>query len=159
MSLDERVDIPHTLRARIEEVHARLDAMTHYELLGVATNADKRTISRAYLERTLEFQSARYFGRSLGVYRMLMDRIYGRVAIAHDTLVLPQKRAEYDAELRRARIANVEQMLEDEARAMRGAQEEARTERIASPPVRTQSGTRPVVRVPPRPTVKASSSK
>lgn len=153
---DDEVDLPAEQRRRIETAFARLTTWTHYELLGVDPSADRRALSRAYLERTLEFQSSRYFARRLGHYRAMMDRVFERVTVAHDTLITPAKRAAYDAELRRARLASVEAMLALEEAEMQGAHASSRREEIVRPtsgvrigdgPPRTQSGTRVAVRV------------
>jgi curved DNA-binding protein CbpA len=154
---DDDVDLLPQQRRRIEQVHAALAKLSHYELLGVPRDADRKTIARAYLERTLEFQSSRYFARNLGRFRRMMDTIYDRVSTAYEVLRSPTRRSDYDDGARRDRLSSVEEMIRAEVESMREAHDDGRREhvptsaitpRIVEEPPRTKSGVRQAVVVP-----------
>jgi curved DNA-binding protein CbpA len=136
-AMHDNVDLPLPHRRRIEEVHAALPTLSHYDLLGVRPNADRRAIGRAYLERTLEFQSTRYFARKLGHYREMMDDIFRQVTAAYLVLNSPARRAVYDGELRTARLSSVEDMIQAELASMRESNDDIRRDEVP----RTKSGT------------------
>jgi hypothetical protein len=148
-SRDADVDLTQEQRRRIEQVHAGLPELSHYELLGVARDAPQKEIAHAYLHRTLEFQSTRFFGRSLGRYRAMMDAVFQQVNVAYQALRVPSRRADYDAGARKARLTSVDDMIHAELESMHAAHEDGRRERVAVPaamprigdePPRTKSG-------------------
>lgn len=119
---DEEVELDFAMRARVEELHGRLRTTSHYELLGVDRDADKKTIKRLYFQRTVEFHTDRYFGKKLGRYGSMMNAIFCRMNDAYDVLASPERRAAYDAQLREraARHSLVDALLaeaEEEIRA------------------------------------------
>jgi curved DNA-binding protein CbpA len=129
--MHDDVDLPGALRTRIEDVHASLASLSYYELLGVTPSADKRAIAQAYLERTVEFQSSRYFPRRLGRYRVMMDAIFRKVSVAYDVLRSPARRAEYDERSRCARLGGVDEMIQAELAQMQDAHDDGRREKVA----------------------------
>ena len=48
-SPEVRIDLPADIQRDLRELEARGDRLTHYELLGVAVDADGGAIRRAYL--------------------------------------------------------------------------------------------------------------
>ncbi|MBS2019287.1 MAG: DnaJ domain-containing protein [Deltaproteobacteria bacterium] len=97
--LDEDVDLDLDHRLFVLELHERLSKLTHYELLNVAREADKKEIKRAYFLFAGQFHPDRFRGRRLGSFKAMIDAIFARATLAHDTLSSPELRAEYDAGL------------------------------------------------------------
>ncbi len=95
--LDPALDLPLELQRRILDFEADLDRPYH-ALLGVARDADVRTIKRAFFALSKEFHPDRYFRRRLGSYGPRLDRIFKRIALAYELLCDPAARAEVDRE-------------------------------------------------------------
>src|SRR5207244_11020102 len=68
-------------------------------LLGLARTATRAEVRSAFLKIAPRFHPDRFFGKKLGVYAEKMQRIFGNLSIAHDTLVDDVKRAAYDRNL------------------------------------------------------------
>jgi len=111
--LDEDVELAQEQKKRILDLFYRLDDLDHYTLLGVPAEADKKTIKRAYFELAAAMHPDRYFKKNLGSFKGKMEQLFGRVTEAHDTLVDPAKRTDYDAYLAEvATTRGMEAMLE-----------------------------------------------
>jgi curved DNA-binding protein CbpA len=80
-------------------VYGRLERLTHYELLGVSRNADKKEIKRAYFQLASVVHTDRYFGKKLGSYKPKMEAIFARMSAAFATLTDKEQRSAYDAKL------------------------------------------------------------
>ncbi|HEX7601589.1 MAG TPA: J domain-containing protein, partial [Polyangiaceae bacterium] len=93
----EDVDLEMDHRLRILEMHATLETLNHYEILGAQRGADKKSIKRAYYEIAALFHPDRFFRKRLGTYKAKMEAIFVRATDAHDTLTDAERRAEYDA--------------------------------------------------------------
>jgi curved DNA-binding protein CbpA len=138
--LDEKVDVTPELKRRILDTFYRLDLLSHYELLGVDAQADKKTIKTAYFELVNYFHPDRYFGKNLGSFKPKLERLFTRVTEAHDTLTRAAGREEYDlylASVHRTRAldktladrgghANLVERLEREIIAQADLEEKAR---------------------------------
>jgi curved DNA-binding protein CbpA len=94
--LQEEVDLDPERRRYVRDTYARLESMTHYELLGVEPSADKKAIKQAYFRLVTLVHTDRYFGKRLGSYRAQMEAIFARLTYASETLVNPAARAEYN---------------------------------------------------------------
>ncbi len=106
----------------------RLDDLDHYTLLSVAKDADKKTVKRSYFALAATMHPDKYFNKKLGVFKAKMEALFGRITEAHDTLIDPEKRADYDAYLAEvATTRGMEAMLER-------ALEESRKAQAAAPP-------------------------
>jgi curved DNA-binding protein CbpA len=148
--VDTEVDLPRELQDRIDELFTNLTTIDLYVLLGVARNADRKEIKRAYYNRTLEFHPDRHFRKRLGTYKAKLEAIFVRMTDAHDLLCSAERRAEYDSAVRANRFSLVEGLLEAAAAEMAGAEESARRESVvkADPGVRIDKTSAP----PPTPT-------
>jgi len=94
-ALDPSLDLSPELQRRILDFESRLDRAYH-ELLGVATDADARTIKRAFFALSKEFHPDRYFRRNVGSFGPRLERIFKRVALAYEMLSDPATRAEVE---------------------------------------------------------------
>jgi curved DNA-binding protein CbpA len=111
--LEEEAELQPEQKKRILDFFYRLDDLDHYTLLGVTHEADTKTVKRSYFELAATFHPDRYFKKNLGTFKPKMEALFNRITEAHDTLVDPQKRADYDAYLSEvATTRGMEAMLE-----------------------------------------------
>lgn len=97
--LDEPADLLREQKKRVLDFFYRLDDLDHYTLLGITQSSDKKGVKRAYFELAALFHPDRYYRKSLGSFKPKMEELFNRITEAHDTLVDPVKRKEYDAYL------------------------------------------------------------
>jgi curved DNA-binding protein CbpA len=97
--LEEDVDLTPEIRKYVLETHDRLDKLTHYALLEVAIDVDKKTLRRAYFRLAGLVHPDRFFGKRLGSYKRRIDTLFARITEAHETLSSPERRAKYDAKI------------------------------------------------------------
>jgi curved DNA-binding protein CbpA len=90
------VDLPIDLQREVLALEARLDELTHYEVLGIRWGEGADAARAAYVERAKRFHPDRYGGRQLGDFRARLDRIMRRVNAARDVLSDDALRAEYE---------------------------------------------------------------
>jgi len=105
MGSDESVELSDENRAYVSDVYARLGTITHYDLLGVARDADKKTIKRAYFRLAAIVHPDRHFGKKLGSFKAKMETLFARISDAYETLIAPERRAAYDRTLPAASAA------------------------------------------------------
>ncbi|MDP3276224.1 MAG: J domain-containing protein [Deltaproteobacteria bacterium] len=86
-------------RATIDGMALRLAGTTFYELLGVASDADRRSIRDAYFALSKRFHPDAYFGRLAGPYAEQLEHIFRELTRAYDVLSNKRQRAEYDTSL------------------------------------------------------------
>ncbi len=138
--VDEPVELDVQRKRRILDTFYGLESLSHYELLGVATDVDKKAVKAAYFELVNIFHPDRYYGKNLGSFKSKLERVFARVTEAHDVLTRGQARAEYDqylASQERARaldhslrdsnasareVARIEREIAEQARAAERAQ-------------------------------------
>lgn len=97
--VDDEVEIDPELLKWIVEMHAQLERLTHYDLLGLRRSADAKDVKRAYFRLAGIVHPDRFFKRRVGPYKSMIDAIFARLSLAHDTLRAAETRAEYDAAL------------------------------------------------------------
>jgi hypothetical protein len=111
--MPDDIELEPALRTEIDRLHARLDELDHYALLGVHRSADKKEVKSAYYGYAARIHPDRHFGKKLGPYKAKMEAIFNRVTSAHDTLASSSRRAEYDAYLsERDRLLELERALD-----------------------------------------------
>jgi tetratricopeptide (TPR) repeat protein len=115
-----RAGVPHdaaalALRAEIQATHANLDQLDHYALLGVAADAGRDAIRRAYVAAAKRFHPDALVRLGLGDLRGIAQQLFARVAQAHEVLTDPERRREYDAEQRGESGADAAQVVQAEA--------------------------------------------
>jgi curved DNA-binding protein CbpA len=101
--LEEPADLDHQKKKKILDLYNALDDRTHYEMLGVLADADKKQIKAAYYALAPEYHPDKYFRKRLGTYKQKIEAIFTRLTLAHDVLTSKQRRAEYDAYLEQTR--------------------------------------------------------
>jgi curved DNA-binding protein CbpA len=95
----EDIDINEERRAQIDDLHTRLDSLSHYQLLDIDPKADKKAIKEAYFRIIPVFHPDKYFGKRVGSYKKKLERVFERLTQAYEVLTRPQKRADYDTYL------------------------------------------------------------
>lgn len=91
---DEELDLTPAQQRRIDEVFARLDDLDDHAMLGVAQDATRAVVRRAYFERVAEFHPDRFFRKRLGSYKTRMEAISRRMTEAYERLGLHERRPE-----------------------------------------------------------------
>ncbi len=89
-------DLTPEQRLWCESTSIQLEACTHYELLRVPVDADKKTVKRAYYELASRCHPDRFFRKNLGSYKLRLEVIFSRITLAHDTLSNRAQREAYD---------------------------------------------------------------
>jgi curved DNA-binding protein CbpA len=89
---DEELDLTPAQQQRIDEVFARLADLDDHAMLGVARDATRTAVRRAYFERVAEFHPDRFFRKKLGSYKARMEAISRRVTEAYERLGLHERR-------------------------------------------------------------------
>src|SRR5450631_2326946 len=97
--LAENVDLSVEERRYVLDAHAKLSTLSHYALLQVARDAEKKEIKRAYFRLVNLVHPDRFFGKSLGSYKAKMEALLSRLSLAYETLSVAERRAAYDLEL------------------------------------------------------------
>jgi len=92
---EPNVDLELEQKRRILEVHALLSVATHFELLEVATDADKKDIKRSYFKLSKEFHPDRFYKRALGTYVEKLAEIFKGLNHAFEVLSDDGRRAAY----------------------------------------------------------------
>ncbi|MBK9263961.1 MAG: DnaJ domain-containing protein [Polyangiaceae bacterium] len=103
VEVDDQLDIDHAKKKKILELYEALESRTHYELLELPMDADKKRVKSAYYSIAPEFHPDKYFRKRLGHYKAKIEAIFARLTLAHDVLTSKQRRAEYDAYLEQLR--------------------------------------------------------
>jgi curved DNA-binding protein CbpA len=93
VQIDPSLEIPPQTQQRILEFQALLGRPYH-EILGVADDADVKTLKRAYFALSKEFHPDRYFRRSIGPFADLLERSFKKIVEAYELLSDPTARVE-----------------------------------------------------------------
>lgn len=100
--LIEDVDIDEAFQQRINETFHRADKLNHYELLGVAMDADRTEIRKAYFALSKTFHPDAYYGKYLGSFQSKMEHIFRKITDAYEAVGRPKKRDAYDRYLKQS---------------------------------------------------------
>lgn len=93
-------ELPEETRKTLDALDEQLETVDHYTILGLSRGATRAQVRSALLAAAAPFHPDRYFGRRIDpVYAGKMQRVFARMALAHDTLLDDAKRAQYDAAL------------------------------------------------------------
>ena len=138
--LIEDVEIDGGLQEQIIKAFHRSDNLNHYELLGVAMDADRSEIRNAYFALSKTFHPDSYYGKHLGSFKPKMEVVFRNVTDAYEAVGRAKKREAYDRYLKQsiAVSATEKQMgrIEERAQAMSNALTKAPiVERQAQPVV------------------------
>ena len=96
--VDPSLDIPIEIQQRIFEFEAKLESPYH-EILGVAADADRKALRKAYFALSRELHPDRFFRRNVGPCGKRLERIFGKIVEAYELLSDPMARAEIERSL------------------------------------------------------------
>jgi curved DNA-binding protein CbpA len=98
--MSDRAGLTLDERQEIDAFYDRLGpGSTHYDLLGVARNADPESIRHAYNSRTRRFHPRSFSGQIPATYQHRLEAILAALDEAHGILEDPVRRYLYDQEL------------------------------------------------------------
>ena len=80
----------------IQDAHAQLEDMNHYQVLGVSMRASPETVNGAFLEKAKLWHSDQYAGMDLGEAAKLLADLFTRAEQAHQVLMNEDERKNYD---------------------------------------------------------------
>jgi len=83
----------------VRNTYRRIDWLSHYELLGVPTNASAEQIGKAYFERSRLFHPDLRHREDLGHLERELTAVFERLKLANEVLSDPARRREYDESL------------------------------------------------------------
>jgi len=88
------------MQGELEQLEGKGDRLTHYELLSVSADADRKAIRRAYLEKSKRFHPDAWYRKDVGPYGPMLTKWFKRLSHAYEVLGDEESRAEYDREHR-----------------------------------------------------------
>ena len=91
------IELPADVQNELQELEARGDRLTHYELLGISADADGGTIRRAYLEKSKRFHPDAWYRKETGRFGPLLSKWFQRLSGAYQILSDEESRAAYDS--------------------------------------------------------------
>ena len=94
------IDLPADMQRELRGLESRRSPPTHYELLGIAADADSGAIRRAYLEKSKRFHPDAWYRKELGEFAPLLSKWFQRLSGAYQILSDEETRNAYDAEHR-----------------------------------------------------------
>jgi actin-like ATPase involved in cell morphogenesis len=78
--LGEEVDLQPWEKRRILSVVRALDSSDYLDLLGLAPGANIRDLKRAYFDLSKQLHPDRYYGRNLGSFAPVLDRVFSAIS-------------------------------------------------------------------------------
>jgi len=91
--IDDSLEIDVAMQRRILDLHSRLGC-DYAEILGVAGDADRKTIKKAYRALSRDFHPDRYFRKQIGAHKARLEAIFKKVLEAYELLSDPEIRRE-----------------------------------------------------------------
>ncbi|MBI3185751.1 MAG: response regulator [Myxococcales bacterium] len=83
------------IRERLVNKVQQMRKLSYFEVLGVAQNASREEVKRAYFALAKEYHPDKHFGSASAEIRQLAGQIYDLISTAHDTLADPDERDRY----------------------------------------------------------------
>jgi len=96
--IDPSLEIAVEVQQRIFEFEAKL-ARPYHEILGVAADADRKALRKAYFALSKELHPDRFFRRNVGPFGKRLERIFGKIVEAYELLSDPMARTEIERSL------------------------------------------------------------
>lgn len=111
------VDLTEAQRRQLLDWDERRATIDHYELLGIARDADAKTMRAAYYDLVHVFHPDRFYGKHLGSFEEPLKRVFPKLTEAYEALRRNESRAEYDRYLdARQRTSEFDRYIHDSAR-------------------------------------------
>lgn len=100
---DPSIELEPERRREIMYIHANLDELDHYQLLGLTNDAPRKAVRKAFNRMAKQFHPDLFYGRTMGPLAEQAEAVFLRVNLAQQILSHKKKRAEYDRSQSRAR--------------------------------------------------------
>ena len=124
----DHVDLPDDIQRELRDLESRGAGLTHYQLLGVALDADGGAIRRAYLEKSKRFHPDAWYRKEIGLFAPLLSKWFQRLSAAYQVLCDEELRADYDRE-HRAGLSQADRAAVQRRELTRAEQERRERER------------------------------
>ncbi|MDX2022881.1 MAG: J domain-containing protein [Deltaproteobacteria bacterium] len=79
-------DLEITLKTRLIRAARLLPKLAPHELLGVSPTADHKALKKAYFVASKELHPDRFYGKNLGMFRTLLERLFRAITDAYEQL-------------------------------------------------------------------------
>lgn len=90
-ALAEASALTEAQRRQLLAMARLLDRQDPHELLGVARDADPKTLKRAYFKLSKEIHPDRFYGKQLGSFGPLLSTVFEAVSRSYERLTNPEK--------------------------------------------------------------------
>ncbi len=108
-------DIDEHLVQKINSIYDQLETLSHYQLLGVSIEDDRKTIKKAYYDLATQMHPDVYFGKNLGEYKNKIETLFSYMTKALDVLSNQEEREKYDEYLKqKSEIHQLENAIHSE---------------------------------------------
>jgi tetratricopeptide (TPR) repeat protein len=97
--MGEAGDLEEERRREILYVYAHMEHLDYYSFLGLVPEADRKEIKAAYFTFSKRFHPDLFYGKELGSYKAIIEKVFLMINKANQTLSHKEKRAEYDRQL------------------------------------------------------------
>ena len=94
--LEEDVDLDLDRRRLILDTFYQLEVLNYYQLLDIASDAEKKDVRNAYFDLSKVFHPDTMFRKRLGTYKQKMEHIFRRLTEAYEVLGKKKTREAYD---------------------------------------------------------------
>ncbi len=94
-SMLEDVELEPERRKEILELDRQMDAMNHFEVLGLRGGEPPEVVKKKFYELSRRFHPDRYFGKNIGSFKARVERIFRRLSEAHQVLTDAERRTAY----------------------------------------------------------------
>ncbi len=137
--LMEQVDLPFARRKEVLDLFYRLDQFDHYEVLGIAYDAEKKDVRAAYFSLSKIFHPDTMFRKNLGSFKAKMEAVFRQLTEAYEALGKKKSREEYDSYLQATKKTQMaERTLAFESRREQARLDAEREPNSAAPPSQPQ---------------------
>jgi curved DNA-binding protein CbpA len=131
VEVSPQADLPSPAYAEmVRSTYRRVDWLTHYELLGIGSEATLEEIRTAYFEKSRAFHPDLRHRPDLFDCQKELETVFTRLRNAFETLSDDRQRAEYDAKVKAPADLALEPLAEPGARAEIAARSYARARQL-----------------------------
>lgn len=104
--LEQQVELDDDFKRELLFVHEYIDAVDHYQLLGVDRDVERRGLRRAYFPLSKRYHPDRFYKKITGDFEPIIQQIFERITAAYQVLSDRNKRADYDDALDRGQAGH-----------------------------------------------------
>ncbi|HEY6907759.1 MAG TPA: J domain-containing protein [Myxococcales bacterium] len=123
-----QLDLPAEIQRELRDLESRGPTLTHYQLLGVAADADGGDIRRAYLEKSKRLHPDAWYRKQIGPFAPLLSKWFQKLSAAYQVLSDEESRSAYDRE-HRSELSQADRAAVERRELSRAEQERRERER------------------------------